>query len=72
VVSNGEVLQAIGSGSVMILDGRNIHYNNIADIDFDQPISVENIIVHIMAKNNTYNIKTRVFTGEEVLVKPAE
>ena len=72
VVSNGEELRAIGSGSVMILDGRNIHHNNIADIDFDQPISVENIVVHIMAKGNTYNIRTRKFSGNEIVVKPAE
>ena len=72
VTTNGEELHAIGSGSVMIIDGRNIRYNNIADIEFEQPISVENIIVHIMAKGNTYNIRTRTFKGAEVLVKPAE
>ena len=72
VVTNGEELEAIGSGSVMILDGRNIHHNNIADIEFDQPISVENIVVHIMAKGNTYNIRSRKFRGNEVVVKPAE
>lgn len=72
IVTNGEQLHAIGSGSVMILDGRNIHYNNIADIEFDEPISVENIIVHIMAKGNLYNIRTRKFTGVDVIVKPAE
>ena len=72
VVKNGEELHAIGTGSVMILDGRNIHYNNIADIEFDQPISVENIIVHIMAKGNIYNIRTRKFHGTEIEVKPAE
>jgi cyanophycinase len=69
VVSNGEELAAIGTGSVVILDGRNIHYNNIADIEFDQPISVENIIVHIMAKGNSYNVHTRKFYGEDVVVK---
>ncbi len=72
IVSKGEELQAIGSGSVMILDGRNIQYNNIADIDFDEPISVENIIVHIMAKGNSYNVRTRKFKGQDVVVKPAE
>jgi cyanophycinase len=72
IVKNGEELHAIGTGSVMILDGRNIHYNNIADIEFDQPISVENIIVHIMAKGNIYNIRTRKFHGTEIEVKPAE
>lgn len=72
IVSNGEELYAIGSGSVMIVDGRNIHYNNIADIDFDAPISVENLIVHIMAKGNSYNVRTRKFQGQDVAVKPAE
>jgi hypothetical protein len=33
---------------------------------------VENIIVHIMAKGNSYNIRTRTFHGTEVEVKPAE
>ena len=42
------------------------------DIEFDQPISVENIVVHIMAKGNTYNIRSRKFRGNEVVVKPAE
>lgn len=72
IVVNGEELQAIGSGAVMILDGRNIHYNNIADIEFDEPISVENIIVHVMAKGNSYNVRTRKFKAAEVIVKPAE
>lgn len=72
IVSNGEELHAIGSGSVMVLDGRNIRYNNIADIEFDAPISVENIIVHILGKGNIYNIRSRTFTGATVEVKPAE
>ena len=72
IVTNGEQLSAIGSGSVVILDGRNIHYNNIADIEFNEPISVENIIVHIMSKGTGYNIRTRTFHGAEIEVKPAE
>jgi len=72
IVKDGEELHAIGTGSVVILDGRNIRYNNIADIEFDQPISVENIIVHIMAKGNIYNVRTRKFQGVDIVVKPAE
>jgi cyanophycinase len=72
IVRNGVELEAIGSGAVMILDGKNIEYNNIADIDFDQPISVQNLVVHIMAKGNRYNIRTRKFEAEPVMVKPAE
>lgn len=72
IVTKGEELHAIGSGAVMILDGRNIGYNNIADIEFDEPISVENLIVHILGKGNAYNIRTRKYSGADVVVKPAE
>jgi len=68
IVSEGHELKAIGSGSVVIIDGRNIEYNNIADIDFGKPISVENIIVHIMSKGDIYNLETRKFTGAEIII----
>lgn len=68
VVTEGKELRAIGSGSVAIIDGKNIDYNNIGDIEFGQPISVENIIVHIMSGGDTYNIQTRKFTGHAVVV----
>jgi cyanophycinase len=67
IVRNGEDLEAIGSGAVIIIDGRNVGSNNIADIEFGEAICVENLMVHIMCKGNTYNIKTRKF--EEVAEK---
>jgi cyanophycinase len=67
VVSEGHQLRAIGSGSVVIIDGRYIEYNNIADIAFGKPISVENIIVHIMSKGDVYNLETRKFEGAEIV-----
>jgi cyanophycinase len=67
IVRNGEDLEAIGSGAVFIIDGRNVGSNNIADIEFGEAICVENLMVHIMCKGNTYNIKTRKF--EEVAEK---
>jgi cyanophycinase len=69
VVTEGVHLKAIGSGSVVIIDGKNIDYNNIADIEFGRPISVENIIVHIMSKGDIYNIQTRKFEGSEIIVR---
>ncbi len=68
VVSKGIILEAIGSGSVVIIDGKNIEYNNIADIGFGKPISVENIIVHIMSKGDQYNMETRKFHGAEIVI----
>jgi len=67
IVTNGIELRAIGSGSVTIVDGKLIDYNNIGDIEFSQPISVENIIVHIMSSGDHYDVATRKFHGHVVL-----
>lgn len=67
IVTNGTELKAIGSGSVVIIDGRLIDYNNIGDVQFGQPISVENIIVHIMSSGDHYSLQTRKFYGHVVV-----
>lgn len=68
VVTEGHHLKAIGSGSVVIIDGKNIEYNNIADIRTGEPISVENIMVHIMSSGDIYNLQTRTFEGKEIVI----
>lgn len=68
VVTEGHTLKAIGSGSVVIIDGKNIEYNNIADIRTGEPISVENITVHIMSSGDVYNLQTRRFEGKEIVI----
>src|SRR6218665_950107 len=69
IVSQGTELVAIGAGSVVIIDGKFIDYNNIADIEFGQPISVENIVVHIMSSGDVYQLNTRKFIGSEIEIK---
>jgi len=61
IIREGYQLEAIGSGGVIIIDGRSVGYNNIGDAEFNQPISVENLRVHIMEKGNAYNVKARKF-----------
>lgn len=68
IIRNGCEMEAIGSGAVVIIDGRHIKHNNIADIEEGAPISVENMIVHIMEKGNFYNSKTRIFEAANVNV----
>jgi cyanophycinase len=68
IIKKGYEMEAIGSGAVVIIDGRHIRHNNIADIEEGTPISVENIIVHIMEKGNRYNSKTKAFEAANVNV----
>lgn len=61
LVRNGNEMEAIGSGLVLIFDGHQIKHSNIADIEDGQPISIDNLIVHVMAKGNLYYLREREF-----------
>src|SRR4051794_32963311 len=56
----------IGYGTVTILDGKHITDTNVTVINDGQPISLKNLIVHLLCKNETFNIKTRTLSHENV------
>jgi cyanophycinase len=68
LIKNGTIMEAIGSGLVLIFDGHDIRHSNIADIEEGQPLSIEHMIVHVMAKGNFYHIRERKFYDEPNLV----
>ncbi|MFI5149349.1 MAG: cyanophycinase [Bacteroidia bacterium] len=61
LITDGDRMEAIGSGLILIFDGHNIRYSNIADLPEGAPISIENMIVHVMAKGNHYLLGERKF-----------
>ena len=63
VIEKGSKMRAIGSSSVVVVDGCNISHNNIADIRSGMPLSVSNLTVHIMTNSDVFDINTRTFTG---------
>ena len=69
LITEGRNMEALGSGLVIIIDGHNIRHSNIADLKEGSPISIENLIVHVMAKGNHYDLKGRKFFAEAVEVK---
>ncbi|MBP6455619.1 MAG: cyanophycinase [Chitinophagaceae bacterium] len=71
LITEGNKMEAIGSGMVIILDGYGIGYSNIADVPFNHPISVENLKVHLLAKGDTYLLSQRKFIPikEEELIR---
>lgn len=60
-ITEGNKMEAIGSGMVLIFDGHDIRHSNIADLEEGSPISIEHLIVHVMAKGNFYHLKERKF-----------
>jgi cyanophycinase len=61
IITNGNQMEAIGSGLVMIVDGHDIMHSNIADIPDGNPISIENLKVHFCEHGNGYLLKERKF-----------
>jgi cyanophycinase len=64
LVTEGNYMEAIGSGLVILIDGHNIVHTNIADVQYGSPISIENLIVHVMAKGNGYDLGARQFFSD--------
>jgi cyanophycinase len=59
ILTEGHLLEVIGSGSVTIVDGLNIGYNNIGDISTETPLSVEGLRVHLLARGDCFDLDTR-------------
>jgi len=64
LITEGNMMEAIGSGLVIIIDGHNILHSNIADIPEGNPLSIENLIVHFCEKGNGYLVNERKFIME--------
>ena len=61
LITEGNKMEAVGSGMVVIIDGHDIRHSNIADIPEGNPMSVENIRVHLCAKGNGFLVHERRF-----------
>jgi len=57
LVTEGNKLEAIGSGLIILFDGHEIKHSNIADVEHGAPLSIEHLIIHVMAKGTHYNVK---------------
>ncbi len=64
LITEGNKMEAIGSGLVVIIDGHDILHSNIADIPDGNPVSIENLKVHFCEKGNGYLIRERKFLPE--------
>jgi cyanophycinase len=65
VITGGDHLEITGSGQVVIFDGHQMRHSNIADIEEGDPITIENMIMHIISKGYRYSVKARSFEAVE-------
>jgi cyanophycinase len=62
LIVGGKKMEAVGSGLVILVDGRSINDTNLTEIDLREPISIEHLVVHVMAKGSLYDLETHKLT----------
>lgn len=61
-ISEGNVMEAIGSGMVILVDGRHMADTNLTDVEMGQPVSIKNMIVHVMCDGDIYDLTEHKLT----------
>ncbi len=59
VIYAGHVMEVAGSGLVVIVDGQDITYTDLTEVESGQPITVENLKMHILGKNQRFLLSER-------------
>ncbi len=62
LITDGKRMEAIGSGLVILVDGRFINDTNLTEIELGEPISIEHLVVHVMAKGSLYDLDNQKLT----------
>lgn len=66
VIRHGSDAECYGSGMVVIIDGKNIDQTNISEVVEDEPVFVENLIVHLLVKGCQFSIANRALTNPAI------
>ncbi len=68
LITNGIQMEAIGSGLVILVDGRNIKDTNLTQINLGEPISIKNLVVHVMSMGDFYDLSKHEMTIDAVKI----
>ena len=56
LITHGKKMEAIGSGLVILVDGREIKDTNLTQIEMGQPISISHLVTHVLSKYDTFDL----------------
>lgn len=62
LITDGKFMKAIGSGLVILVDGRFIKDTNITEVEMGHPISIKNLVVHVMSQHDHYDLEKQEMT----------
>lgn len=59
IIREGYLIEVFGIGVVTIIDGSEIKYSNINEIEHGSPIAVQHLVMHLMVEGQQYCLKDR-------------
>lgn len=62
VIIAGQTMEAIGSGLIILVDGTHMGNTSITDVEMGEPVSIENLTVHVMAEGDHFDLRTKKLT----------
>ncbi len=72
LITHGHSMEAIGSGLVILVDGTHMRHTNITDVEMGQPVSIENLTVHVMSFGDHFDLKTKRLTLKNIQTPTVE
>jgi cyanophycinase len=69
VVRKGKEAKCIGSGMVIIIDGKHIRHTNMPYAENNEPVCIEGLEVNILCKGNGYLMEERKFIPAKKVVE---
>jgi cyanophycinase len=70
LITEGSMMEAIGSGLIILVDGKNMVETNIYDVELGSPVSIENLRLHVMSIYDKYDLhQHRLFIKKIVKVE---
>ena len=59
VIKNGIEFEVIGSGMIIVFDAKNLTHNNEKILEVGTPMTMANLVVHVLAIGDRFNMATR-------------
>jgi cyanophycinase len=56
LITEGTMMEAIGSGLIILVDGISLVETNIYDVELGSPVSIENLKLHVMSIYDKYDL----------------
>lgn len=65
LLKEGHIIETIGSNLVVVVDGHEVQYTNVHEVEKGRPVAIENMVMHVLAKGNLYDFNSRRFFRSE-------